>query len=75
VELSSWVDDGLEMVDWLSGEIRDREINEWLLDAAISEMELLEHKKIKKMSRRIKKHARRVLFEQKKFTDLPRLVG
>lgn len=51
------------MVDWRSGEIRDREINEWLLDAAIEKMELLKHEKIQKMSRRIKKHARRVLFE------------
>jgi hypothetical protein len=67
-EISTWISDGLEMVDWCSGEIRDREINEWLLDFSISEMELLEHEKIQKMSRRIKKH-------KKKPTHLPRLVG
>ena len=61
VEISSWVSDGLEMVDWRSGEIRDREINEWLLDVAIEEMELLEHKKIQKMSRRIKTHKKNLL--------------
>ena len=62
-KISPWVSVALEMVDWRSGEIRDREINEWLLDAAIEKMELLKHEKIQKMSRRIKKHARRVLFE------------
>jgi hypothetical protein len=60
-KISSWVSDALEMVDWRSGEIRDREINEWLLDAAIEAMELLEHEKIQKMSRRIKKHKKNLL--------------
>ena len=60
-EIATWVRDGLEMIDLSSGEIRDSEINGWLLDLACSEMKELEHKKIKKMGRRIKNHQTKLL--------------
>ena len=59
--IADWISDGLEMIDLSSGEIRDREINEWLLDLAIKEMEKLEHKKVKKMAKRLKDHKKKLL--------------
>ena len=49
------------MIDLSSAEIRDGEINKYLLDAAIEEMEKLEHKKIKKMAKRLKDHQEALL--------------
>lgn len=60
-QIADWISDGLEMVDLSSGEIRDREINEWMLDVAIKEMEKLEHDKIKKMAKRLKDHKKNLL--------------
>ncbi len=60
-QIANWISDGLEMVDFLSGEVRDREINEWLLDVAIKEMEKLEHDEIKKMAKRLKNHKKKLL--------------
>ena len=60
-EYSSWVSDAFEIVDLRSGEIRDREINEWLLDAAIAGMAQLDHPDVVKMSQRLKKHKKRLL--------------
>jgi hypothetical protein len=39
--------DSLELVDWRSGEIRDRAINQWLLDETIQLLSNFEHPKIK----------------------------
>lgn len=41
--------DALELVDWRSGEIRDRETNEWLLNEVIQELDMLEHPRIRKL--------------------------
>jgi len=41
--------DALELVDWRSGEIRDRETNEWLLNEVIQELAMLEHSRIRKL--------------------------
>ena len=60
-QIADWISDGLEMVDLSSGEVRDREINEWLLDVAIKEMEKLEHGKIRKMAKRLKNHKKKLL--------------
>lgn len=59
--IASWIGDALEMIDLSSGEIPDREINEWALDLAISQMKKLEHKKIKKMCTRIKTDKKKLL--------------
>ena len=55
-EYCSWVADAFEIVDLRSGEIRDREINEWLLDEAIAAMSRLDNPDVVKMSERLDKH-------------------
>ena len=60
-ELVSWVVDGLEVVDYKSGEIRDLEINKWLLESAHQEMAKLEHAKVKKMAERLANHQEKLL--------------
>lgn len=41
--------DALEIVDWRSGEIRDREINQWLLQETIAGLRKLDHPRVKKL--------------------------
>lgn len=41
--------DALELVDWRSGEIRDREINQWLLDETLKGLRQLDHPRVKKL--------------------------
>jgi hypothetical protein len=60
-EYSSWVADALQIVDLRTGEIRDRETNEWLLDEATSAMSQLEHADVVKMSERLNNHKDRLL--------------
>jgi hypothetical protein len=57
----SWVADAFEIVDLRSGEIRDREINEWLLDEAIAAMSRLDNPDVVKMSERLDNHKERLL--------------
>jgi hypothetical protein len=60
-EYCSWVADAFEIVDLRSGEIRDREINEWLLNEAIAAMSRLDHPDVVKMSERLDNHKQRLL--------------
>ena len=41
--------DALEIVDWRSGEIRDREINQWLFDETLKGLRQLDHPRVKKL--------------------------
>ncbi len=41
--------DAVELVDWRSGEIRNRAINQWLADETIKEMKQLSHARIQKL--------------------------
>jgi hypothetical protein len=41
--------DASELVDWRSGEIRDREINEWLLKEVLKELGQLDHPRVRKL--------------------------
>jgi hypothetical protein len=41
--------DALELVDWRSGEIRDREINQWLLDETIQGLRQLDHPRVQRL--------------------------
>lgn len=61
VECSSWVADAFEIVDLRSGEIREREINEWLLNEATTAMSQLGHPDVVKMSERLDNHKNRLL--------------
>jgi hypothetical protein len=60
-EYCSWVADAFEIVDLRSGEIRDRKINEWLLDEAIAKMSQLDHPDVVQISKRLDKHKGRLL--------------
>ena len=60
-EYASWVPDALQIVDLASGEIRDEETNKWLLQEAGKEMAQIDHKEVRKMSKRLKKHNDRLL--------------
>lgn len=60
-EYRSWATDAFEIVDLRSGEIRDREINEWLLSEAIAQMSQLDHPDVVKMSERLDRHKPRLL--------------
>jgi hypothetical protein len=60
-EYCSWVADAFEIVDLRSGEIRGREINEWLLDEAITAMSRLDHPDVIQMSERLDNHEDRLL--------------
>jgi hypothetical protein len=60
-EYCTWVADAFEIVDLRSGEIRDRETNEWLLDQAITAMSHLDHADVIKMSERLDKHKEHLL--------------
>ena len=41
--------DALEIVDWRSGEIRDREINQWLLRETIQGLQQLNHPRVRQL--------------------------
>lgn len=41
--------DALELVDWRSGEIRDSEINAWLLAEVLKELRTLDHPRVRKL--------------------------
>lgn len=60
-EYCTWVADAFEIVDLGSGEIRDRETNEWLLDEAIAAMSHLDHDDVIKMSERLDRHKEHLL--------------
>lgn len=60
-EYSSWVADAFEIVDLRSGEIREREINEWLLNQATTAMSQLDHPDVVKMSERLDNHKSHLL--------------
>ena len=45
--------DAVELVDWRSGEIRNRAINQWLADETLREMKRLPHARIQKLVERL----------------------
>jgi hypothetical protein len=47
--------DALEIVDWRSAEIRDREINAWLLDETIQGLQQLNYPRVKKLVTHLRK--------------------
>jgi len=53
--------DALEAVDWRSGEIRDVETNGWLLDETLRSMEQIDHPKVKKWVKTMRKHQPQLL--------------
>ena len=55
-EYVTWVVEALQFVDLTSGEIRDRQTNEWLLDEAIAAMAQVDHKEVIKISQHLHNH-------------------
>jgi hypothetical protein len=47
---SSCLCDALEIVDWRSGEIRDRETNQWLLGETIQALQQLDHPRVRQLA-------------------------
>ncbi len=72
-EYASWVYDALQIVDLTSGEIRDRQTNQWLLDEAISAMAQVNETQVVKMSQRLQKHKPALLSYLDDLADLPYL--
>ncbi len=73
VECASWVYDALQIVDLSSGEIRDCQTNEWLLDEASAAMAQVNQSQVVKMSQRLQKHKPALLAYLDDLADLPRL--
>ena len=53
--------DALELVDWRSGEIRERAINDWLLDETLTAMNLIEHPAVLKWVKTLRRHQAQLL--------------
>jgi hypothetical protein len=63
-QFSCWLEhlcDALEVVDWRSGEIRDRAINEWLLTETLSALEAIDHPRVQKWVKSLHYHQAQLL--------------
>ena len=63
-EFSCWLEhlcDALEVVDWRSGEIRDRDINEWLLTETLTALEAINHPRIQRWVKPLHRHQDQLL--------------
>jgi hypothetical protein len=60
-EYYTWVVEALEVVDLTSGEIRDRQTNEWLLEAAITGMARVDQPDVVKLSKSLTERKPRLL--------------
>jgi hypothetical protein len=58
--LSHFVD-ALELADWRSGEIRDRAINEWLLEETLTAMTAIDHPRVQKWVKTLRRHQSQLL--------------
>ena len=58
--LSHFVD-ALELVDWRSGEIRDRAVNEWLLEETLIAMATIDHPRVQKWVKTLRRHQAQLL--------------
>ena len=53
--------DALELVDWRSGEIREKHLNEWLFQEALKEMDKITHSCVRKFAKTLRKHQSNLL--------------
>jgi hypothetical protein len=53
--------DALELVDWRSGEIRDGPINEWLLEETLTAMSDIDHPRVQKWIKTLRRHQSQLL--------------
>jgi hypothetical protein len=62
--LAEWVShlvDALELVDWRSGEIRDPDINQWLLEETLSAMGDIDQPRVQKWVKTLRRHQTQLL--------------
>ncbi len=63
-EFACWLEhlcDALEVVDWRSGEIRDRATNEWLLEETLKALETIDHPRIRKWVKTLRRYQSQLL--------------
>jgi hypothetical protein len=60
-ECLSHLVDALELVDWRSGEIRDRPTNEWLLSETLSAMSAIDQPRVQKWVKTLRRHQAQLL--------------
>jgi len=63
-EFACWFDhlcDALEVVDWRSGEIRNRAINEWLLTETLAALAAIDHSRVHKWVKTLRRHQGQLL--------------
>ena len=53
--------DALELVDWRSGEIRERATNEWLLTETLTALERIDHPRVQKWVKTLRRHQPQLL--------------
>lgn len=53
--------DALEVVDWRSGEIRDREINGWLLEETLLALEAIDSPRVQSWTQTLRRHQAQML--------------
>jgi hypothetical protein len=53
--------DALELVDWRSGEIRDRAINEWLLEETLTALSDIDQPRVQKWVKTLRRHQSQLL--------------
>ena len=53
--------DALEMIDWRSGEIRERDTNAWLLDETLAALSLIDHPVVLKWVKTLRRHQAQLL--------------
>lgn len=58
--LSHFVD-ALELVDWRSGEIRDRALNDWLLEESLTAMAAIDQPRVQKWVKTLRRHQSQLL--------------
>ncbi len=63
-EFSEWLShlyDAFELVDWRSGEIRDREIGEWLVEETVTAMAAIDDSRVQKWAKTLRRHQHQLL--------------
>jgi hypothetical protein len=53
--------DALELVDWRSGEIRDRPLNDWLLGEIVHLLAAIDHPSVRQFGRALRRYRRQLL--------------
>ncbi len=62
--LAEWLShfvDALELVDWRSGEIRERAVNEWLLEETLTAMTAIDQPRVQKWVKTLRRHQSQLL--------------